>query len=169
MTQMISETAGGSGEATAERLASSERRRRMQCAIDQLIEQRREVLVAYCELAGRERFDAPQVVHPRLRRLCQLIIDYTALGHFEIYERIIEGRERREQVRDTALRVYPALAETTDVLVDFNDKYDVLDERDTMEQLGQDLSLLGETFAVRIELEDEILAAVGPLVDRQVS
>jgi len=158
------------GDATTAVIAhGGERRRRMDRAVEQLIEQRRELLVAYCELAGREDFDSPQAVHPRLRRLCQLMIDYTALGHFEIYQRIIEGKERREQVRDAALKVYPTLADTTDVLVDFNDKYDVLDERDSMEQLGADLSRLGETFAVRIELEDEILATLGKLPDRHVS
>ena len=64
-------------------------------------------------------------------------------------------------MRDVATKAYPPLADTTDILVDFNDKYDVLDERDSMNQLADDLSRLGETFATRIELEDRILAALG--------
>lgn len=140
---------------------ADERRKRMADAIEQLIERRRDVVVVYCELAGFDRYDDAEVVHPKLRKLCQSMMDYTALGHFEIYERIISGNERRSQVRDVATRTYPPLADTTDILVDFNDKYDVLDERDSMKQLADDLSRLGETFATRIELEDRILAALG--------
>jgi regulator of sigma D len=140
---------------------SDERRARMAEAIEQLIERRREVMVAYCDLAGLERYEDAGVVHPKLRKLCQSMMDYTALGHFEIYERILSGNERRTQVRDIAVKMYPPLADTTDILVDFNDNYDVLDERDSMKQLAEDLSRLGETFAARIELEDRILAALG--------
>jgi len=138
-----------------------ERRERMAEAIEQLIDRRRDVMVVYCDLAGLEQYDDAEVVHPKLRKLCQSMMDYTALGHFEIYERIIAGNERRSQVRDIAMQAYPPLADTTDILVDFNDKYDVLDERDSMKQLAEDLSQLGETFAARIELEDRILAALG--------
>ena len=138
-----------------------ERRARMAEAIEQLIARRRDVMVGYCELAGLEQYDDAEVVHPMLRKLCQSMMDYTALGHFEIYERIISGNERRAQVREIAAMTYPALADTTDLLVDFNDKYDVLDDRDSMNQLADDLSRLGETFATRIELEDQILSALG--------
>ncbi len=138
-----------------------ERRERMAEAIEQLILRRRDVMVAYCELAGLPRYDDAQTVHPRLRSLCQSMMDYTALGHFEIYERIISGNERRTQVRHVAAQAYPPLADTTDILVDFNDKYDVLEELDGMDQLADDLSRLGETFAARIELEDRIFAALG--------
>ena len=140
---------------------ADERRERMGVAIEQLIERRRDVVVVYCELAGFERYDDAGLVHPKLRKLCQSMMDYTALGHFEIYERIMSGEERRSQVSDVATKAYPPLADTTDILVDFNDKYDVLDERDSMNQLADDLSRLGETFAARIELEDRILAALG--------
>ena len=142
-------------------VSGDERRERMAEAIEQLIERRRDVVVVYCELANLEQYRDTEVVHPKLRKLCQSMMDYTALGHFEIYERIIAGNERRSEVRDVAAQAYPALADTTDILVDFNDKYDVLDERDSMKQLAEDLSRLGETFAARIELEDRILAALG--------
>ena len=70
---------------------ADERRERMDDAIEQLIERRRDVVVVYCELAGFDRYDDAETVHPKLRKLCQSMMDYTALGHFEIYERIISG------------------------------------------------------------------------------
>ena len=88
-------------------------------------------------------------------------MDYTALGHFEIYQRIIEGKERRTAVRKVADELYPAIADTTDLLVDFNDKYDSLENED-FSQLPADLSRIGEVLAVRSELEDRLLTALRP-------
>ncbi len=139
----------------------AERREQISHAVEQLIERRREVMIAYCDLAGMEAYAETHVTFPRLRRLCQMLIDYTALGHFEIYQRIVEGKERRTPVLDVAEQVYPALAETTDALVEFNDNYDLLEDAESVAQLAGDLSRLGETFAVRIELEDRILGALG--------
>ena len=83
------------------------------------------------------------------------------MGHFEIYQRIIEGKERRRAVKAVAAEVYPAIAETTDFLVDFNDKYDAFEGTDEdVKMLSGDLSRLGEIIAVRGELEDQILDAL---------
>ena len=89
------------------------------------------------------------------------MVDYTAMGHFEVYQRIIEGKERRRAAKDVAREVYPAIAETTDFLVDFNDKYDDYEgTAEDVEMLAGDLSRLGEIIAIRGELEDQILAAL---------
>ena len=89
------------------------------------------------------------------------MVDDTAMGHFEVYLRIIEGKERRRAVQEVSAEVYPGIAETTDFLVDFNDKYDGFDGTgDEVNQLEADLSRLGEIIAVRGELEDRILDAL---------
>ena len=92
-----------------------------------------------------------------LKNFSQTLVDYTALGHFEIYERIIDGKERREKVKRVANRVYPAISSTTAHIVDFNDKYDGADGQDSLGDLAKDLSSIGEAMAVRIESEDELL------------
>jgi len=57
--------------------------------------------------------------------------------------------------------VYPAIAETTDYLVDFNDKYDAFESTaDEVQQLQGDLAKLGQIISIRGELEDQILAAL---------
>ena len=143
-----------------------DRRERLHHTIDSLIRLRQEVVVSYCQLAGVSSFDrreeeAHVVEADELRSFCQIMVDYTAMGHFEVYERIIEGKEGRRAVKDVAARVYPARAETTDYLVDFNDKYDDFDSSpDEVSMLAEDLSRLGEVIAVRGELEDQILAAL---------
>jgi len=143
-----------------------ERRARMTHTIDSLIKLRQEMVVSYCQLSGVSSFEKRDVeqhsIEPdKLRNFCQVMVDYTAMGHFEVYQRIIEGNERRSAVREVAADVYPAIAETTDYLVDFNDKYDAFDgSSEDVKMLGKDLSRLGEVIAVRGELEDQLLAAL---------
>ncbi|MBX2836663.1 MAG: sigma D regulator, partial [Gammaproteobacteria bacterium] len=105
-----------------------ERRERLHNTISSLVKLRQEMVVAYCQLAGVSSFDRRDlekhnVQAEELRSFCQVMVDYTAMGHFEVYQRIIEGKERRRAVNEVAVDVYPAIAETTDYLVDFNDKY----------------------------------------------
>ena len=143
-----------------------ERRERLHNTIESLVNLRQEVVVSYCQLSGVSSFSARNqeshvVEADQLRRFCQIMVDYTAMGHFEVYQRIIEGKERRRAVKDVAAEVYPAIAETTDYLVDFNDKYDAFEGTDEdVEMLAGDLSRLGEIIAIRGELEDQILAAL---------
>jgi len=143
-----------------------ERRERLHNTIESLVKLRQEVVVSYCELAGVSSFAARDVEEheveaDQLRRFCQIMVDYTAMGHFEVYQRIIEGKERRRAVKDVAAKVYPAIAETTDFLVDFNDKYDAFDGTgQEVSLLSSDLSKLGEVIAVRGELEDQLLSAL---------
>lgn len=144
-----------------------DRRERLHTTIDSLIKLRQEVIVSYCQLAGVSSFANRNVekhsIEPdQLRSFCQIMVDYTAMGHFEVYQRIIEGKERRRAVKEVAAQVYPAIAETTDYLVDFNDKYDGYEsaESDVEELLAGDLSRLGEIIGIRGELEDQILTAL---------
>lgn len=143
-----------------------ERRAKLHNTIASLIRLRQDVMSSYCQLAGVSSFAARDIethkpATDRLRGFCQIMVDYTAMGHFEVYQRIIEGKERRRAVKEVAEEVYPAIAETTDYLVDFNDKYDALDgNQEELKSMGDDLHRLGEIIAIRGELEDQILAAL---------
>lgn len=151
---------------TTETPSGLDRRERLHRTIDSLIKLRQEVVVSYCRMSGVSSFARRDVeqhaIEPdQLRSFCQIMVDYTAMGHFEVYQRIMEGKERRQAVKQTADEVYGAIAETTDYLVDFNDKYDDFDgSPDDVEMLAGDLSRLGEIIAIRGELEDQILAAL---------
>jgi len=151
---------------TVESADGVDRRERLHATIDALIKLRQDMIVSYCELSGvssfaRRNIEETAVKRDALRAFCQIMVDYTAMGHFEVYQRIIEGKERRHAVKDVAARVYPSIAETTDFLVDFNDKYDDFSGSATdVEMLQADLSKLGEILAERGELEDQILAAL---------
>ncbi len=146
----------------AERISAEENRRTRQShTINTLLEERQQVLVSMCELAELEAGDVPTetVIH-NLRGFNQQLVDYTALGHFEIYERIIDGKERRGNIKLVADRVYPSISDSTQLFVDFNDKYEGADEADSLLDLYRDLSSIGEAMAERIESEDMLLREI---------
>ena len=146
----------------AERISAEENRRTRQShTIDNLLQERQQVLVSMCELAELESGEVPPVtVMQNLRSFNQRLVDYTALGHFEIYERIIEGKERRGNIKLVADRVYPLISGTTQLFVDFNDKYEGVDEPESLTNLYSDLSSIGEAMAERIESEDMLLREI---------
>ena len=143
---------------------ASERRDRTRKEIKQLIKERNTVLSQYYNLASQadeidKRHD--QIVD-QLQEFCQELVDYLATGHFEIYRRLEEGQERRDDIKDLANRIYSAINATTQAAVDFNDMYDLSEGIDTdmMLELPQQLSKLGEQLATRIELEDQFIDAL---------
>ncbi len=146
----------------AERISAEENRRTRQShTINTLLQERQQVLVSMCELAELESGSVPPdtVIH-NLRSFNQRLVDYTARGHFEIYERIIDGKERRGNIKLVADRVYPSISDSTQIFVDFNDKYDGADEQESLTNLYSDLSSIGEAMAERIESEDMLLREI---------
>ena len=137
-----------------------ERRSGTRDIVDKLLAERQEVLVMFCRLAGMEAQDEHDGEDRLLQRFCQILVDYSAFAHFEIYERIVDGRERRENVTQVAQEVYPRIVEASEAAVEFNDKYDAGAHPLDMRGLSQDLNHLGEELAVRIEMEDRIIAAL---------
>lgn len=118
------------------------------------------MLALYSRLAGLDPLaDANQ--HARAQKMltefCQLLVDYIAAGHFSLYERIANGNERRRGLADLAQELYPRIAQTTTVVLDFNDRYEG-DACEITESFKDDLSRLGEELTTRIELEDRLIA-----------
>ena len=138
--------------------AESDRRHRQSHTINGLLTLRQQVLVVMCELADLDiETGKRDTLVKGLKSFSQTLVDYTALGHFEIYERIIDGKERRASLSQVANLVYPTISSTTEKFVEFNDKYDGVDDRESLAGLHQDLSLISEAMAERIEAEDKLL------------
>jgi regulator of sigma D len=137
-----------------------DRRSRTREMADKLLVERREMLVRFCRVAGLEPYSCQETTPEPLSEFCQVLMDYMAFGHFEIYDRISRGEERRTGVMKVVEEVYPRVVQTTDLAVAFNDKYDASEHPLSLEYLPHDLSRLGEELATRIELEDRLLAAM---------
>ncbi len=143
-------------------ITREERRQASQDLVAKLVTERTEMLATFCRLAGIEPYTADKPVQQLLQEFCQILVDYVAAGHFALYERIVAGKERRQELAALAAEVYPRIAKSTDMALDFNDKYDCEDHCTALDSLSADLSQLGEELAARIELEDRLLAAMNP-------
>jgi regulator of sigma D len=128
--------------------------------ISKLLSERQDVLVRFCRVAGLDPFTPDQPSREMIEEFCQVLVDYSAFGHFEIYSRILSGEERRQQVLEVANRIYPQIAESTEFAVAFNDKYDALTHTEPLDHLNDDLAKLGEEIAMRIDVEDQLLTAM---------
>ena len=132
-------------------------RRQQSCElIAKLQNERQEVLSLYCNFAELKPFSANDAVKSLLTQFSQILVDYISLGHFGVYERLLAGTERRSRVLSVAKDIYPEFSLTTDAAISFNDKYDNVEKIEVFEDLEQDLSVLGENLAKRIDLEDKL-------------
>ena len=125
--------------------------------IESMLTERNQLLSLLLQ-ASELKADTPEELDRELlNEFCQVLVDYIAAGHFGLYERIVEGTERRRGVADLAVKLYPRIDETTQAALAFNEKYDA--ERDDIDASGlhEELSILGEELATRIEHEDEII------------
>jgi regulator of sigma D len=126
--------------------------------VDHLLTERSEMLAAFCRIAGLEPYSDDKPGPQSVQKFCQILVDYIAAGHFALYDRIINRRERRQQLVQLANDLYPEIARVSDVVVRFNDKYDTEEHsEDHAGELSKDLSDLLEQMTLRIELEDQLI------------
>ena len=90
-------------EAALQGARDKERRTGSQELVQKLVAERTEMLVLYCQLAGLEPFgngknSRTKPAQELLQKFCQVLVDYIAAGHFSLYERIVNGTERRQQI-----------------------------------------------------------------------
>jgi len=142
-----------SSEAEAQR----DRRSGTRSLIDNMLSERQRMLVLFERVAGVAPYADEMPNDKLLRDFSQILVDYIASGHFGLYERISEGKERRRGVVQLAEELYPRIANTTQVAVEFNDVYEKMNGESIDGELNNLLSKLGEELAVRIELEDQLI------------
>jgi regulator of sigma D len=133
-----------------------ERRRQAESLISELQTERQEVWSLYCHIAELKPFKDSEQTKTALKSFAEIMIDYVSLGHFGIYERLLAGTERRENVLTHAKQYYPEFSRTTDAVVEFNDRYDQLGRKLNTDKLETDLSNLGENLAKRMDIEDQL-------------
>jgi regulator of sigma D len=141
--------------ATAEP-AKPERRQRTVQLIDELQHERQDLWSLYCQIGELKPFTEIEPVKSKLMQFSEVLVDYVSLGHFGLYERILSGTERRENIMTVATDVYPEFSEVTELSVSFNDKYEKANGAAAFITLAEDLSALGESLAKRFELEDRL-------------
>ncbi|WP_018692239.1 Rsd/AlgQ family anti-sigma factor [Algicola sagamiensis] len=127
--------------------------------IDAWLTERQDVLVRYCQLAGISKngqslHSAP--TQSDIQAFCQILVDYISAGHFEVYDQMLE-QSKPDKICDLKQDIYPKISATTDLALDFNDKYAELKQEDVLENFDLDLSQLGQTLELRFSLEDQLI------------
>jgi len=128
--------------------------------IDDMLKQRQQMLVLLWELTKLDLRHVDDTAKDMVDEFLTILVDYIAAGHFGLYQRIVEGNERRTRVVETAKLIYPRIAATTESAVNFSDRFESADEKSLNQHLATDLSRLAEQLTTRIELEDELIAAM---------
>ncbi|TFH48811.1 MAG: Rsd/AlgQ family anti-sigma factor [Lysobacterales bacterium] len=138
--------------------AQRERRSGTRSLIDKMLTERQRMLVLFEKLAGVAPYADEIPNDDLLQEFSQILVDYIASGHFGLYERIAEGKERRRAIVNLADKLYPRIANTTQIAIEFNDEYEKSNGARISDNLTNMLSKLGEELAVRIELEDQLIS-----------
>ena len=137
-----------------------ERRGAVRDKLATLVQTRTEALARFSDLVNRRPFEVEPEMGDALQEFCEALIDYTASAHFQLYRFLETNIERRTPVLKVADEVYPRIVCTTDAILRFNDKYEKARLEDCVDCLSDDLSLLGEALADRIQLEDQVISAL---------
>ncbi|WP_199610587.1 sigma D regulator [Flocculibacter collagenilyticus] len=130
-------------------------------AIDDWLAERQDLLVHYCKLAGMKPYERNDNALPEkqdIMQFCQLMMDYVSAGHFEVYDQISNAcKENGNNSIALAQSLYPRINQTTDIALEFNDKYAETNIEQLFEEFDTDLSKLGQALEERLELEDELI------------
>ena len=93
-----------------------------------------------------------------IQHFCQLLMDYLSAGHFEVYEQIVsQCAVNGHDSRKLADSLYPKIANSTDMALEFNDKYAEVDGSALSKNFDRDLSILGQALVERFDFEDELI------------
>lgn len=136
--------------------------------IDRLLQDRKQLLVAYYNLVGIKpgKGSLSALDEMALDDFCQRLVDYLSCGHFNIYERIIREMEEGEP-RTSAGQIWTQLEANTQQIMGYYDSHlETAIDHDNCLEFHQVLSKLGESMASRFTLEDSLIVlALGDSLD----
>lgn len=124
--------------------------------LDRWLQDRDRLVVLYQSFHTR-----PQPSGESIETLCAHLLDYISAGHFEIYEQLLGEAHAFDDAPALALaaRVWPQIEASTVAVLDFNDRCDNGDCRDSA-GLSRELQRLGGLLLERFELEDCLIDAL---------
>lgn len=132
--------------------------------INEMIKSRQELVLKYMNLlqapVGDDIFDEEHL-HPSkedIVNFCELLIDYVSHGHFDLYPKIVELLEKSSsRSLSIAHRVMPKIEHTTELLLQFNDRYAEDMDESKYETLRNDLDKVGQYLEIRFRSEDRLI------------
>ncbi|MFT6288835.1 MAG: regulator of sigma D [Alcanivorax sp.] len=125
------------------------------------LRERRSLLTSYTEIVVTlDSEPSLGTLEKRQVDLCGRLVDYVSAGHFEVFHELIDEAEVFTDGSDKlAATVMPAIADTTEVIMAYQEKYSSDDDM-SQDILERDLSVLGELLESRFVLEDQLIAGL---------
>lgn len=129
--------------------------------IDKWLRERQDLIVKLCDLSVNNSGSTENVVE-RFQSFCQLLVDYVSVGHFEVYEQLLdEAADYDDGGTELANKIIPKIQNSTEIALNFNDRFDDINKVDDgIEGLILELDNLGKTLEERFELEDVLIEAL---------
>lgn len=124
--------------------------------IDDWLDERKQLLVQYCQLAGLPPFERTDNALPEkenIERFCEILMDYISAGHFEIYEKILADSDNLARAEE----IFPKFSDSTDSALSFNDKYANIAENEELTSFDSNLAQLGQHMEERFSFEDQLI------------
>lgn len=132
----------------------------VQSRVSGWLNERQELIEVYCILIdSAKKTPHPRILPKTLDQFCVILMDYISAGHFEIYEELItESKIFNDGNVSIMDYVYPEIDETTELALNFNDKYETRFHSERLfTSLPIDLQALGQSLELRFELEDLLI------------
>ena len=127
--------------------------------IHDFLSERQEVIKSFYTISGIPPFDNSKspITLTDIMDFCQVLLDYVALGHFELYENLFtsHGHDISHFHMHFSKESLLQINKTTDVFLDFNDKYSAANV--DISNLKKDLEKIGVALDSRFSLEDKVL------------
>jgi len=130
----------------------------VQDMIHRWLEHRRK-LIELC-IYLRERGEWTPTDTPKIQTLCEMLVDYVSVGHFTLYEQLaLEAKEFHDDGALVLLKeLLPEIDSSTEVAIEFNDKYDTKDHCNAkLEALPFSSKALSLVMAERFQFEDRLI------------
>lgn len=120
---------------------------------------RQEVLLLYFSCVSLDTGKvSPDGPNQSATLLCQSLMDYLSMGHFQVYEHLMsQGDTVYQSERDFIHTTFEKIQKNTQIFVDFNDKYERSETELDLPSFVRDLSSLGTELETRFALEDALL------------
>jgi regulator of sigma D len=135
------------------------------------LQERQSLILLLCAVDGLKTYTPKSTpLKIKLNAFCQILVDYVSAGHFEVYQRLLEEAALHGIDATIHLDNYlPIIHESTDLAIQFNDKFDAIEDLEASQQeLCDDMSVLAEYMEERFEAEDAMIEVLHTCFKPQV-
>ena len=127
-------------------------------AVSRWLDDRQQLLIRLCGIISVRPSSALPTRHSLdFQQFCELLIDYTSAGHFDIFERVMtqaKAQHNLDGIHAFLKQHYGVISASTECIVHFNDHFV---DGDNPRGMTRALSRLGEALEARFEAEDAML------------